>query len=99
MIHYITIHFLIRNDYARRMMFPRYCSLSTTTYDDLRIKLSTAELQVLCADAEAHAGVGMSYPNLAMAYTRLARKAREQLRAAPENPEIGRDNKSAAAGD
>lgn len=98
MIHRITIHFLIRNHYSRRLVFPRYCGLSTTTHEDLSVKVSTDELRAIVEDAEVHALVGTSYPNLALAYGRLARKGREQLKY-DDTSYTGPDLKSQAAGE
>lgn len=100
MIHRITLHFLILSDYAKRKAFPRYAS--SGQLNDLSVRVSTDELRSIVDDAETHAHISIAtYPNLAIAYGRLARKGREMLKYDDEHYAGNRatDLKSQAAGE
>lgn len=95
MIHYITLPKLICEDYKKRGVFQRYHDYP----GDVRAKLSTDDLKAILTDADAHSEMGAeTFPNLVIAYNELVIKARNYLRSVPGNLNVGRDNKSAAAG-
>jgi len=102
MLHRITLPALILRDYEKRGVFPRYHGVFPphALMDCVSAKVSSEELKALLDDAEFIKALKFTQsPNLTRAYVRLAEKAREVLRHEPAPTEIGRDGKSAAAGD
>lgn len=100
MIHRLTIPFRIRMDYGVRSVFPRYQGAQHIMMDDISIKAGTDDLKLILVDAEANSTVRATQsPQLTIAYVRLAEKIRAILRSEPAESALGRDGKSAAAGD
>ena len=101
MIHNLTIPERITYHYHERQVFERYARrFSHIMLSNLFVRVSTAELRELLADAEKFCTVrATSNPQITVAYVHFAEKCRAILRAHPDDPNIGRDGKSAAAGD
>jgi hypothetical protein len=100
MIHRLTIPFRIRVDYSNRSVFSRYQGAQHIMMDDISVKVGDDDLREILKDAENNSTLrATGSPQLTIAYVRFAEKVRFLLRQSPENLDIGRDGKSAAAGD
>lgn len=100
MIHRITLSAIVLRDYEKRGVFTRFHSQSQyPSRNDLSAQVGRDFLADILDDAERHSTVAVGYPILCREYVRLSQRAREMLRSDPAPLDIGRDGKSAAAGD